>query len=113
MKNSIKKVLAALVVVAFAGIANAEDTTGHSVHHPAGQASGTAKSDKGGMQGEGMMGKMDMDQMMNMMHDCMKMHNDGKMCESEMMSKCEKGDSKAQCKKMMKQAKAKDKSTKK
>lgn len=87
MKKSVKKVLAALVVVAFAGIANAEDT------------------DRSG--------KMDMNQMMDMMHDCMKMHNDGKMCESEMMSKCEKGDSKAQCKKMMKQAKAKDKSTKK
>ena len=112
MKNSVKKALAALIVVAFTGIVNAQDTD-HSAHHPAGAASGTMKSDKGGMQSEGMMGKMDMDQMMGMMHDCMEMHKDGKMCEGEMMGKCEKNSSKKDCQKMMKQVKAKDKTLKK
>lgn len=45
---------------------------------------------------------LDMDQMMGMMHDCMKMHKDGKMCNHETMNKCEEKMSKENCEKMMK-----------
>lgn len=103
MKNTFKTLLATLAVIGFVSIAQAEETD-HSAHHPEGQAADTKKDE------EGMMGKMDMK---GMMHECMSMHKDGKMCDHEMMEKCQKQMGKGECHKMMKHAKAKDKATKK
>lgn len=62
----------------------------------------TSAKEVGAMDGKG---NMDMDQMMGMMHDCMKMHKDGKMCNHEMMNKCEEKMGKEDCEKMMKKMK--------
>lgn len=51
--------------------------------------------------------KMDMDQMMKMKHDCMSMHNDNKMCDDEMMEKCQQQMDKKECQKMIKKSKTK------
>lgn len=76
------------------------DAQAHEQHHPEGQAKEEAKD-------TGMMGSMKMDDMMTMMHECKDMHKDGKMCDHEMMEKCQSNMSKGECQKMMKQAKAK------
>lgn len=59
------------------------------------------------------MGKMNMEHMKGMMHDCMGMKKDGKMCDQDMMNKCQTEMSKNECDKMMKQAKAKESTSKK
>lgn len=87
MNQTIKSTLAAFLLTGFIAIANAEEVK---------------KDDKSEM---GMMEKMDMKQMHSMMGECMKMHNDGKMCKHDMMEKCEKQMSKSECTKMMKKVK--------
>ncbi len=62
---------------------------------------------------KGMMGTMDMDHMQSMMNECMKTKKDGKMCDHDMMDKCQSEMSKNDCKKMMKHAKLQNESTKK
>ena len=47
--------------------------------------------------------------MMGMMHECAKSHKDGKMCQHEMMEKCESEMTKDECAKMMKEMKNKHK----
>lgn len=54
-----------------------------------------------------------MEHMKGMMHDCMEMHKDGKMCEHNMMESCQKDMKKEDCAKMMKQAKKETKEAKK
>lgn len=49
-----------------------------------------------------MMGKMDKHEMHAMMQDCMSMHKDGKMCNSEVMGKCKEMMGQGDCQKMMK-----------
>ena len=92
----------------------------HEKHHPENQAQDTQESSgsmmgKEGMMGDGMMkngmmDKMDMTQMKGMMHECMEMHKDGKMCDHNTMGKCQEKMGKAECKKMMTQMKSKEKS---
>lgn len=92
----------------------------HQAHHPEGTANKTGGTgmDQGGKMGGGMMGKggmmagMDMNQMMDMMHECQEMHKDSKMCDHEMMDKCQKDMKKEDCQKMMKQAKKQEKAKK-
>jgi hypothetical protein len=114
------------LVMAFAGFlflgnAYAEDKTTTSTqsqeeHHPKGQAApkeGSGSHMMGeGMMNNGMMGKMDMNQMMGMMHECMSMHKDGKMCDHQTMESCQKNMKKGECMKMMSQAKKQDKADK-
>jgi len=109
MKHKVKSTLIGFVCIGFMGFAHAEDDKkeDHSAHHPEGQATETKTDEKGEM---GMMGKMDMHTMMG---ECMKMHKDGKMCDHEMMGKCQKQMPKGDCMKMMKEAKAESKKTKK
>ncbi len=110
MKLFLRGFLSTAVLLALAGgmPAFAEDPTqDHSAHHPEGQAP-VKKDSKGGM-----MGDMKMDDMKGMMHECMEKHKDGKMCDHNMMQKCEGKMSKAECQKMMKQAKVESKSDKK
>ncbi len=59
----------------------------------------------GQMNSEMPMGKMNMENMKGMMHDCKGMKQDGKMCDQNMMKKCQTEMSKNECDKMMKQAK--------
>lgn len=98
--------------------ANAQ-TENHEEHHPEVRKTAQTESsqsdmmEKGGMMNSGMMGKMDMNQMMGMMNECMKMHKDGKMCDHQTMEKCQENMSKQECMKMMKQAKKEEKSEKK
>src|SRR3989344_4569978 len=90
-------------------------TQNHEEHHPEGEAAqkDSGQSDmmgKGGMMGagmmkDGMMGKMDKNQMMGMMQQCMAMHKDGQMCDHQTMEKCQENMNKQQCMNMMKQAK--------
>jgi hypothetical protein len=82
------------------------DTQGHEAHHPEGQVPAKA-GDMGSQSGK--MDSMKMDDMQGMMHQCMDMHKDGKMCDHEMMEKCEANMKKGECQKMMKQAKAHEK----
>lgn len=116
MKKNIVSILAALALAGFvsASTAQAEEAKpaapataeSHEAHHP----EGTKEAGMGG----GMMGKMDMDQMMGMMHQCMESHKDGKMCDHEAMEKCQQSQmNKGECKKMMKDAKKQDKAAKK
>lgn len=112
MKNNFHTALGviALAISFSGGVAFAEDAKPvtaqeHEQHHPAEQGKDAAPmGDQGGM-----MGKMDMSHMHDMMKDCKSMHKDGKMCDHEMMEKCEKEMGKGDCQKMMKQAKAKTK----
>ena len=107
----------ALASFLFLGTAYAEDknttTQSHEEHHPEGQvkekSSGHAPMGENG----GMMGKMDMNQMMDMMHECMAMHKDGKMCNNQTMEKCQENMSVKDCKKMMAQSKKQEKANKK
>lgn len=123
MKQTTLKVLVVLAMTsAFAGgsafAQNPPATENHEAHHPDGQAPAKttdkpAESGKmGSMKMDGMMGSMNMDNMHGMMKECMDMHKDGKMCEHEMMEKCEANMKKGDCQKMMKQAKAKNKAKK-
>jgi hypothetical protein len=113
MKNNFKMILVvgAMMIFTSGNIALAQDnaatgTENHEGHHPEGQAKDAAKD-------TGMMGSMKMDDMKGMMHECMEMHKDGKMCDHDMMNKCQEKMSKGECDKMMKQAKAHEKATKK
>lgn len=88
----------------------------HEKHHPEGQPP-AKKEDAGNMMGkhgmkDGMMGKMNMGEMKEMMHQCMSMHNDGKMCDHQMMEKCQEGMGKGECTKMMGQMKKAEKADK-
>ena len=47
------------------------------------------------------MGGMKMEDMKGMKHDCMTKNKDGKMCDKQMMDKCQMKMSKSDCKKMM------------
>ena len=102
MKINILAIVSTLVFTGtiFASVAHAEDA-----HHPEAKTSTTASptpdmSDKGGM-----MEKMDMGQMHSMMNECMQTHKDGKMCNHDMMDKCQAKMGKDECQKMMKDMK--------
>lgn len=120
MKANLMTALSAIALMSFisVGTVYAEDTTttpqAHDVHHPDATtpAAKDAKSatDKSGMMGADMTGKMDMSQMMGTMHECMEQHKDGKMCDHDMMNKCQEKMGKGDCQKMMKQAKKEEKS---
>ena len=109
MKNSLKIFIGAFaaVILIAGGVVKAEDTAAptqesHDQHHPEGEAKEKAK-------GNDMMGSMNMGDMKGMMHECMKMHKDGKMCDHQAMKKCQENMGKGDCQKMMKEAKAKSK----
>lgn len=120
MRMNMKTIIAtiAATVLMFGGYTNAEDkaaapsSESHDQHHPEGQSTENSQDSGmmgGGMMGKDMMGKMDMSQMKGMMHECMGMHKDGKMCDHQAMEKCQENMKKGDCQKMMKQAKAKEK----
>ena len=118
MTTKILSAIAAIALVgfisttpAFAQDKGATDQSQHEGHHP--DAAAKTPADTKPMGDQGMMGKMDMSQMQGMMHECMEMHKDGKMCDHNMMDKCQEKMGKGECQKMMKQAKAQDKKTKK
>ena len=71
-----------------------------------GQAKATSKSEE-------TKGSMHMDEMMTNMNECKSMHMDAKMCDHQMMAKCQKNMGKGECQKMMNQAKATSRTTKK
>lgn len=117
MKAKFFSAIAALALVgfvsanpAYAQDKNTTDQAQHEGHHP---DSGTPAAKDSGMDKGGMMGNMDMESMKGMMHECMEMHKDGKMCDHDMMDKCQKQMGKGDCQKMMKQAKKEEKSKKK
>lgn len=88
MKQTLKPILTAFAITALAGsFAYAEDKAPQAAD---------AQS-------------MNMDGMKGMMHECMSMHKDGKMCDHETMEKCQAKMSKDDCQKMMKQAKTAEK----
>jgi len=115
MKQTTVRMLAILVVTtAFVGspafAQSPPATENHEAHHPEGQAPAkTGEKPAGG----DMMGSMKMGDMQGMMKECMDMHKDGKMCEHQTMEKCEANMKNGDCQKMMKQAKADKKKTKK
>jgi hypothetical protein len=91
MKSTIKTVLVAFAMMGFMGLAHAQD---HAGQHTEGQKTET---------------KMDKGQMKGMMHECVTMHKDGKMCDHDMMEKCQKQMGEGECQKMMKEAKGESK----
>lgn len=105
MKNNLIAFLGAFALIATL----ASTSFANDEHHPE-EKKEAAKTQT--MPADGMMGKMDQNQMMGMMHECMDMHKDGKMCEHETMEKCQKDMKKDDCQKMMKQAKKQDKAKK-
>lgn len=115
MKKTLTKILTMLAVVTAmnGGTAYAQtpasDAQNHEQHHPEGQAPGKVAEKP--MEG-GMMDSMKMDGMKDMMHKCMEMHKNGKMCEHDTMEKCQANMKKGECQKMMKQATAQDKKDK-
>lgn len=92
----------ALTSFLFFGTAYAEDKTTTTQSHEEHKAAG-----EGEMMDHGKMGSMNMDGMKGMMHECMEMHKDSKMCIHQTMEKCQEKMGKAECKKMMKQMKSK------
>ncbi len=103
---------------------SAVDSAEHSKHHPEQSTPKTKKTENsnvmkkdssmmgGNMMNNGMMEKMDMNQMMGMMHQCMAAHKDGKMCDHQMMEKCQVSMDKNECMKMMDDAKKQSKAKK-
>ncbi len=79
----------------------------HEEHHPDKKTAEKSSDQKKTNEDAAMMGGMDMGAMMGMMHTCMEMHKDGKMCDHEAMQKCQEKSKMGDCQKMMKQAKAK------
>ncbi len=116
MRKVLVQIAVAIFVISSVGCAataandnKSEPAQAHDGHHPEGGPSN--QKAQSGMKGQGgMMGDMNMDGMMGMMNQCMAMHKDGKMCDHEMMEKCQAQMSKGECQKMMKQAKTKTKS---
>lgn len=53
--------------------------------------------------------QMMMENMSNMMNECMEMHQDSKMCNHQTMEKCQENMNEAECEKMMDQMHSKDK----
>jgi len=131
MKTRIQTITMSLIAILFLGAGCATtkaetpaetQTQNHEEHHPEAQ---TAKKDSGGsetmqnggmmggrMMNNGMMGKMDMGQMTGMMQQCMAMHKDDKMCDHQMMEKCQENMGKQDCMKMMSETKRQEKATK-
>ncbi len=113
-----KTLLTAIALVGFiyVGTGSAEDAKptpqSHEEHHPGANATAVQPTEAAVAPGN-MMDKMDMGKMQGMMHECMQMHNDGKMCDHNMMDKCQEKMGKGECHKMMKQAKANGKKTSK
>lgn len=109
LKYSVGTFMAFTAVLLFSSAnLQAEESTppaqSHEEHHPEGQAKESSKDN-------GMMGSMKMDDMKGMMHQCMEMHKGGKMCDHDMMQKCQKKMGKDECQKMMKQAKDQEKNS--
>jgi hypothetical protein len=74
-------------IVISSAYAQDASTTSHEEHHP---DTKTVPEKKGAMPMEnGMMGKMDMKNMMGMMNECKEMHKDDSMCNQNMMEKCQ------------------------
>lgn len=94
--------LTVLMVIAMLGFINVSTVNAEVTNAP-------AAHDMKTMGNHNMMGKMDMTQMHTMMGDCMKMHNDGKMCDQNTMTKCQETMAKGECQKMMKHTKAQSK----
>ncbi|MBC7370964.1 MAG: hypothetical protein H7326_05325 [Bdellovibrionaceae bacterium] len=114
MKASLRTALVGIALLGFISVGSvyaAEPTAAtesHEGHHP--ETNAPAAQDAKAADGhDGMMGKMDMN---GMMHECMEMHKDGKMCDHDMMAKCETKMGKGECQKMMKQAKKEHKKSK-
>lgn len=111
MKKVTMSVMVASCLFFTAGTLQAQTSSGtltqeHEKHHPDAQTS--KEKTEGAKEKDGMMGKMDMSQMKDMMHECMEMHK-GKMCDHQTMEKCQEKMSQAECKKMMGQMKKKAK----
>ena len=95
--NFIYFLFTAVLLGVFSARAQAPSSSpSHDGHHSEIEA-GEAKSEKSNM-----MEKMDMSQMKGMMHECMEMHKDGKMCEHQTMEKCQQKMGKGECGNMMK-----------
>lgn len=112
--SKMNMVILASLFIFGAGCASKEAVTetAHEEHHPEVQAPQKSGEGAGMMGKEGMMGQMDMNQMTGMMHECMAMHKDGKMCENQCMEKCQANMEKGGCQKMMKEVKKNEKKTK-
>ena len=102
-----KNFLTAFTAIAIVGLINLSHANAQVSNVPA--ANPPAAHDMKTMGNHNMMGKMDMAQMHMMMGDCMKMHNDGKMCDKDTMAKCQENMAKGECQKMMKHTKAQSK----
>lgn len=88
-----KKIFLLITLISL-NIAFAEDkanTANHEAHHP-------KEEPKAVVTGDGM---MDASQMSTMMGQCMEKNKDNKMCNQEMMKKCQEKKSKNDCSKMM------------
>ncbi|HPI39424.1 MAG TPA: hypothetical protein PLJ21_01385 [Pseudobdellovibrionaceae bacterium] len=114
MKTATLKQLVAIALLGAALVVGPIKAFANDEHHPEGaakeetqkKAEPSSGHDVGGM---GMMGKMDMGQMHTMMGECMKTHKNGKMCDHDMMDKCQKQQGKDACMKMMNEMKTKAK----
>ena len=95
-----------LVGLLICGTSRAADQAGsaasHEEHHVDTQAPKKSDESMEMMGKEGMMGQMDMNQMM---HECMEMHKDGQMCEHQTMEQCKLKMDETECQKMMKDVK--------
>ena len=92
MKNKVMTIISTIALTLFISV--------NSAHSQ--DKMGDMKMDNKGS----MMDKMDMGKMHGMMKECMAMHKDGKMCDHQMMTDCEKKMNKIECEKMMKESKA-------
>jgi len=92
------------LAVSFNAKANDEPNNDAAITQEKTQKKGGSEPHPG--MGHMMGGKMDMNQMSGMMHECMTTHNDGKMCGKDMMTKCQEHMGENECQKMMKKMKA-------
>ncbi|MBC7457263.1 MAG: hypothetical protein H7235_03230 [Bdellovibrionaceae bacterium] len=95
MKAFITSAVFTLALVGFTNFAKAEETKTTTVEHESHHVEETTSTPKD-------TNKMDME---SMMHDCMKMHKDQKVCHQENMKSCEAKMGKKECAKMMKNMK--------
>jgi hypothetical protein len=99
--------LMAFATIAIAGLLSA--TTVQAEEKTPAAPAHAGMPDHAGMMNGQMKGHMDMSKMQEMMKDCMGKNKDGKMCDHEAMTTCQKDMKKGECAEMMKAARKESK----
>jgi len=97
-----KNILGVFLMMTVVSIGNLLKASASEEHHKDTVVQEQSQKKKSSEESGRMGHMMDMEKMKGMMKECMVTHNDGKMCDHSMMSKCQEHMGKNDCQKMMK-----------